>query len=103
MIQMKKPVEYQEFDYAEISGSGPRIGIEVDRIKETNDVERLGRRIREGSIIFVNIKPLKLGNAIDFNTAMNNLKRRCESSGSGLYFADEGWVLVVPKGIEIQR
>ncbi len=103
MIIRTKPAEYTDYEYVELESSARKIGVEVERVKEPADMERVGRKMRDRCVLFVNVKPLKMANAIDFSTCMNNLKRRCDASGSSIFFADEGWVLIAPKGMDLHR
>jgi len=93
-------------EYAEIGfddGKNEKIEVQIDRIKDMGDIERIGKRIRNNEILFIDVKPLKLLNAIDFNTGVTNLKRRCEDAHARIYFADENWILIVPETAELIR
>lgn len=93
-------------DYVELETEGERkskVPIEVERIAEYADSDRIQRKLREGSIMLVRVKELREKNVNELKRALERIKRTCEAVGGDVVGAGDDWIIVSPAIAKIVR
>jgi len=93
-------------DYVELEPEGERkskVPIEVERIAEYADSDRIQRKLREGSIMLVRVKELRQKNVNELKRALERIKRTCDAVGGDVVGAGEDWIIVSPAMAKIVR
>jgi len=96
----------KEEPYVELETEDERKGkvpIEVERITEYADSDRIQRKLREGSIMLVRVKELKDKNPNELKRAIERIKRTCDAVGGDIVGAGEDWIIVSPANAKIVR
>ena len=94
--------DYVELEAEEESKSG-KVPIEVEKIVEYSDCGRLQKKLRDGTIMLVNIKQLKNDNMPELKRAVERLKRTADAIGGEIVGAGDDWIIVTPRVGKIVR
>lgn len=101
MGMFDKGEDYVELDPEEERKS--KVPVEVERIAEYADSDRIQRKLREGSIMLVRVKELREKNVNELKRALERIKRTCEAVGGDIVGAGDDWVIVSPAMAKIVR
>ncbi len=99
----KNEEEYVELDTIQDEPAAKKVSIQIEKIEEYADSDRIQRKVREGVVMLVNIKPLKDKNLPELRRAVDRIKRTCEAVGGDIVGAGDDWVLVSPANAKIMR
>jgi SepF-like predicted cell division protein (DUF552 family) len=84
--------EYVELDAEDEKKS--RIPIEIEKISEYADSDRIQRKAREGAIMLVRVKELREKNIGELKRAVERIKRTVEAAGGEMVAIGEDWIIV---------
>ena len=94
-------------EYIELESEGEerkaRIAIEVEKINEYADSDRIQRKVREGRIMLIRIRDLREKNLNELKRAVERIKRTCEATGGEVVGAGDDWIIVSPSAAKILR
>jgi SepF-like predicted cell division protein (DUF552 family) len=93
--------EYVELETEEEKRS--KVPIEVEKINEYADSDRIQRKVREGRIMLVRIRELREKNINELKRAIERIKRTCEAAGGEVVGAGDDWIIVTPSIAKIVR
>ena len=93
--------EYVELETEEEAKG--KIPIEIEKINEYADSDRIQRKVREGAIMLVRVKELKEKNIGELKRAIERIKRTTDAIGGEIVGAGEEWVIVSPAIAKIMR
>lgn len=93
--------EYVEIETEE--EKKPKVPIEVEKINEYADSDRIQRKIREGRIMLVRIRELREKNINELKRAVERVKRTCEATGGEIVGAGDDWIIITPSSAKIIR
>lgn len=77
--------------------------VKAKTLQEYDDVEDVQRNLRDDSIVWVNIKPLKNKEMADLKRAVNRLKKTVKAVNGDMAGVDENWIVVCPEYAQIER
>ena len=80
-----------------------KINVRIENMTGTADVERLGRLLKEGNIIFIKSKELQRKDLGQFQIAVQRLKRLCTQFGFDIAGTQEGYLICTPRFAQIVR
>lgn len=80
-----------------------RVNIKAATLSEYSDVEGVQSDLRDGSVIWVNIRPLKNKDMADLKRAVNRLKKTVKAVDGDMAGVDEEWIVVCPEYAKIER
>ncbi|MEM5804732.1 MAG: cell division protein SepF [Candidatus Aenigmatarchaeota archaeon] len=83
-------------DYIELEPEEERrakVPIEVERLSEYADSDRIQRKLREGAIMLIRVKELREKNIAELKRALERIKRTCEAVGGDIVGAGEDWII----------
>jgi SepF-like predicted cell division protein (DUF552 family) len=103
MGKFRSSNEYLELDTAEEAPQDKSTMVEVERLEHYTDADRLQKKVREGSIILVNMKELKKKDTEELKRAVEKLKRTCLAVNGDIAGLTDDWLVVTPAAIRIQR
>ncbi len=101
-IDQFEPEEYVELDALE-EGEEQRVKIRVATLNELRDVEHVQNLIRDGSIVWVKLRPLKNKDMTELKRAIDRLKKTVASVEGDIAGVDEDWLIATPKYAHIHR
>ena len=80
-----------------------RVNVRIENLTGLNDVDRLGRLVREGNILFLKTRDLQRKDIGQFQSSVQKLKRICTNFGFDIAGTEEGYLVVTPKFAQIKR
>ena len=98
----RKDEEYVEMDHQEEKKEG-KIPIHVEKIKEYADSDRIQKKLRDGSILLIDIKHLRETNINELKRAIDRVRRTCEAMGGEIAGVGEDWIIATPPSAKINR
>jgi SepF-like predicted cell division protein (DUF552 family) len=93
-------------DYVELEAGEDKkskIPVEIEKINEYADSDRIQRKAREGTIMLVRVKELREKNIGELKRCVERVKRTVEAAGGEIVAVGDDWVIVTPGGAKIVR
>lgn len=101
-FRLKKREEYEELPVI-TEELGPKINVRIEKLTSLEQADRVVRLLRNGNIVILKTKEMQRRNLGQFQTAVLKLKRNCKNYGFDLVGTEDGYLVLAPKGIEIER
>lgn len=111
--QVELPAESPEaMGAGEVAGMGvgavgaagtDKIMVRVENLGGVNDVERIERMVKQGSIVFLKIADLQKKDLGQFKQTVDMLRRRCIQFGWDIVGIEDGYMVITPKFAKIMR
>lgn len=80
-----------------------KVVVQAHTLNEYDDVEQVQQKLRDESIVWVNIHPLKNKDMADLKRAVNRLKKTVKAVDGDMAGVDEEWIVVCPEYATIER
>ena len=80
-----------------------QIMVRIETLRDFVDIDRIGRLVKEGNIVFLNTKELQRKDLGEFQNCVQKLKRMSNQFGFDLAGTEEGYLVVTPTFAKIQR
>jgi SepF-like predicted cell division protein (DUF552 family) len=94
--------EFVELD-AKTSEDRQDVVVRAETLQELDDVEKVQENLREGHIVWVNIKPLKTRDMTKLKRGVKRLKKTVRAVNGDIAGVDEEWIVVTPEYATIER
>lgn len=94
--------EYLELDMEEEQQS-KQLLVEVERLDNYADSDRLQRKVREGNILLVRIKDLKAKDMEELKRAVEKLRKTCLAINGDIAGMGNEWLILTPPAAKIHR
>ena len=97
--------EYLEVNVMD-SGMGRatgKLGIRIENLDEFADSERVLRQVREGSVIFLNIRGLKEKDMGELKRAVDKLKRTVTANNGDIIGIEQNWLILTPEYVTVHK
>ncbi|MBI4174899.1 MAG: cell division protein SepF [Candidatus Aenigmarchaeota archaeon] len=94
--------EYMELD-SEEQQIDTRLLVEVERLDNYADSDRLQRKVREGNILLVKIKDLKAKDMEELKRSVDKLKKTCLAINGDIAGLGEDWLVLTPPTARVHR
>ncbi len=97
--------EYLEVNVMESGAAKPsgKLGIRIENLEEFADTEKILRQIREGAVIFLNIKGLRDKDMGELKRAVDKLKRSVTANNGDIIGIEQNWLIVTPEFVAVHR
>jgi len=95
--------EHVELDASAEDGSDSKVQIRVHTLNEYGDVEDVQELLRNGTIVWVKIRPLKEKDMTDLKRAIDRIKKTVRSIDGDVAGIDEDWLVATPQYAHIHR
>ncbi len=82
---------------------GQQVTIRIETIRDFVDVDRIGRLVRDGNIVFIKTRELQKKDLGEFQNCVQKLKRVSNQFGFDLAGTEDGYLLVTPSFAKIAR
>jgi SepF-like predicted cell division protein (DUF552 family) len=100
--RFKTNEEYLHLD-AEEEALPQKFVIEVERIENLADTDRIQKKVRAGSIMLVKIRDLKNRDMSELKRAVDRVKKTVTAINGDIAGIGEDWVVITPGHAEIHR
>ena len=94
--------EYVELDMGERE-SEEKIIIQVEKLDNLLDTNRIQGKIREGRVLFIKIKEFKERDVNELKRALEKVKRTCLAVEGDIAGIGDDWIICTPKNTKIHR
>lgn len=94
--------DYVEIDMEEPQESKP-LFVEVERLDNYADSDRLQRKVREGSILLVKIKDLKAKDMGELKRSVEKLRKTCLAVNGDIAGMGDDWLILTPAAARVHR
>jgi len=94
----EESVEFPEEQLAE-----EKLNVRIDYLSGTEDVDRVAKFVKEGSIMFLKIKDLQKKDLGLLQTTVQKMKRTCTQYGWDVVGLEDGYLIVAPSFARIER
>src|SRR3989338_711891 len=94
--------EYMDLDTEE-QPVDSRLLVEVERLDNYADSDRLQRKVREGNILLVKIKDLKAKDMEELKRSVDKLKKTCLAINGDIAGLGEDWLVLTPATAQVHR
>lgn len=93
--------EYLELDMEEEQSK--QLLVEVERLDNYADSDRLQRKVREGNILIVKIKDLKAKDMEELKRAVEKLRKTCLAINGDIAGMGDEWLILTPATARVHR
>ena len=80
-----------------------QVTIRIEKIRDFVDVDRIGRLVRDGNIVFIKTRDLQKKDLGEFQNCVQKLKRVTSQFGFDLAGTEDGYLLVTPPFAKIAK
>lgn len=94
--------EYVELD-AVSEEKNKKVKIRIVTLNEFTDVEKVQDLLRENSIVWVKIRPLKDKDMTELKRAIDRLKKTVKAINGDVAGIDEDWLIACPSYAHVKR
>jgi SepF-like predicted cell division protein (DUF552 family) len=94
---------YIELDVEEGEPSGKKMLIEIERMDNYNDSDRIQRKVREGTILLVKVKDLRAKDMTELKRAIEKVKKTCLAVDGDIAGIGNDWIVVCPRTVKVHR
>ncbi len=77
--------------------------IEIEKLTDYIDSDRIQRKLRGGSILFINIRELKEKDINELKRAIARIKKTCIAINGDIVGVGEDWIIATPSTAKISR
>lgn len=99
-------VPHEEFIEVGISDGAARpgkIGINIEKLEDFADTERVLRSVRNGSMVFLKIKGLKDKDLGELKRAVEKLKKTVHAQNGEIVGVESDWLILAPEYAKVDR
>ena len=80
-----------------------RVTVRIEKLNGIEDVERISRMLKDGSILFLKTKELQRNDLGQFQNSVHKLKRTCDQFGWDIAGTEDGYLVLTPQFAKIER
>jgi SepF-like predicted cell division protein (DUF552 family) len=101
----KKMRKKEEVEEVEIPAEEPgkQVTVRIENLTGMIDVDRIGRLVKDGNILFLKTKELRRKDIGQFQNTVLKLKRVCTQFGWDIVGTEDGYLIVTPPFAKIVR
>jgi len=102
-VKKKEEVEYEEVKAEEPEKPQEKISVRIEKLGGVGDTERIIKYVKNGFIVFLKTQELQKTQLAQFQAAVVKLKRLCQNYGFDIVGTEEGYLILTPKFVTIER
>ena len=103
----KKPKEKEGEDFVEIDADklkeDRRVEMRIETLADYADADRIQNLLREGNVIFLRIKQLRMRDIGELKRAVDKLRKTCVAMNGDIVGVDEDFLIITPQFARIYR
>jgi len=107
LLRSEAPVETDSNEYFEVGttalDSPGRLNIDIEKLNDFADTDRILKAVRNGSIVFVKIKGLKEKDIGELKRAVERLKKSIVANNGDIAGVEQEWLILTPESALINR
>jgi SepF-like predicted cell division protein (DUF552 family) len=94
--------EFVEVPESVLSGER-KINVRIETLRDFLDTDRIQQLVREGNVVFLNIKDLRERDITELKRSVDKLKKTCIASGGDIVGVEEDFLILTPRFAKIYR
>jgi len=99
-----KSEEYLELEIEKDKDKAPdKLSIEVEKMQDYADSDRIQKKIRDGVILLVKIRDLKKKDMNELKRAIARIRKTCLAINGDIAGIGEDWLIVTPSSARVYR
>jgi len=102
-LRRKKEEEFEEINVELEEEPEEKINVRIEKLGGVEDAERIIRYVKKGFIVFLKTKELQKKQLAQFQMAVLKLKRLCKNYGFDIVGTEDGYLILAPKFVIIER
>ncbi len=95
--------DYIEIDMSDEERLDKKLMVEVEKLDNYADSDRIQSKVREGSILIVKIRELKAKDMEELRRAVEKLKKTCLAVNGDIAGLGEDWLVLTPSSAKVHR
>jgi uncharacterized protein len=95
--------EFLELDVDTEEPTAKNLLIEIEKLENFNDAERLQKKIRDGNVLMVKVHDLRVKDSAELKRAVEKLKKTCVAIEGDIAGIGEDWLIVCPSNVKVHR
>lgn len=95
----EETIEFPE----EETEAGEKIVVRIETLKDFLDTERVARMLKQGNIVFLKTATLQRQDLGEFKNCVEKLKRFCHQYNWDIAGMEEGYLILAPTFVRIER
>jgi hypothetical protein len=105
MGKLKGEEEETGDEFLEVAGEAEagQVNVRIETLKDYSDADRVQNLIREGSVVFLNIRDLREKDITELKRAVEKLKKTCTAMNGDMVGVDEDFLIITPTFAKIYR
>ena len=101
--KLKSGEDYVELEHEELPKEEKQLCIEVEKLDNFGDSDRLQRKLREGGVLLIKIRDLRARNPEELKRSVERIRRTCIAVSGDIAGLGEDWLLVTSAAARIYR
>jgi SepF-like predicted cell division protein (DUF552 family) len=77
--------------------------VQIEKITEYADSDRVQRKLREGNILLVKVKELREKDVGELKRAISRIKKTCTAINGDIAGVGDDWLICTPEGVRVYR
>jgi len=105
-MKKKEPIPETITDFAELPDeveSKEHLKVIIEKLDSYVDADRILRKAKLGSVVFIRIKELKEKNMDELKNAINKIKTSTAMFKGDVVGVGDEWIILTPPTVEIKR
>jgi hypothetical protein len=95
--------EFLELDVDTEEPTAKNLLIEIEKLENFNDADRLQKKIRDGNILMVKVRELRIKDSIELKRSVEKLKKTCLAIEGDIAGIGEDWLIICPSNVKVHR
>lgn len=103
ILKKREPEEesYVEVDETKTNADG--VNVKIDKLHDFSDVERVQNLVRDGNVVFLNIKDLRQKDINELKRTVDRLKKTIVANNGDIVGVDEDFLILTPSFAKVLR
>ncbi len=97
------PHEYLELEIEGSTNVPEKLSIQVERMNNYEDSDRIQKKVRDGLILLVKIKGLREKDMNDLKRAIARIRKTCLAINGDIAGIGDDWIIVTPPKARVHR
>jgi len=104
-LKPEENIEEDEYVELDIEEEKPlkHLLIQVEKVMDYSDSDRILKKLREGNILFVKVKDLRDKSISELKRLIEKFKKTCIAIDGDIAGVSEDWIILTPKFAKIHR
>jgi len=103
----KKPKEEPGEEFVEVDADklkeGQEVSMRIETLANFADADRVQNLVREGNVVFLRIKQLRMNDIGELKRAVDKLRKTCAAMNGDIVGVDEDFLIITPSFAKIYR